>query len=112
MTHSAAQQVLLQRLGIATLQLHAQFSSVSAFSDPEPVIDQPVELTDTQILPDSGFLRDLLLVLQSLETHLQPVTHNQAKHAVVSEQLLVLPWPLNAADKRQLWQLLSSLDPS
>ncbi len=110
MTHSAAQQVLLRRLGIATLQLHPQFGSVFALPNTTATAVVPVAATDVEALADGTLLNDLQQALRCLDCKLQPMTHSNITQVSVTEEYLLVPIPLNAAAKRQLWQLLSSLD--
>ncbi len=124
MTYSAAQQHLLQRLGITPLHLSLQKNDVdvvhpasSNTSEPSSAaLLTPVDTLDWQLLPESQFSSDLQRALTHLallsDEVVQLWSHAECAAPCWFERQLYLRLPEDGAAKRELWRYLCQQEPS
>ncbi len=119
MTFSAAQQHLLQRLGIIQLQLSTQLEGVDFSVSVMPNnTEQPdstaIPTLDWLAMPVSALRDDLLLALTMLvNNHEVPLiwVHSDCLSPHWLDHQLYLPEQLDATSKRALWHYLCQQEP-
>ena len=120
MTYSAAQQHLLQRLGIIQLQLSMQpdgvdFAISLAPHNAEHSDSTEIPTLDWQPMPASGLRDDLHRALAMFANNHQTTevwVHSDCPTPLLMDQQLYLPTQLDATSKRELWHSLCQQAPS